>query len=276
MNLKWTQQALEGFTIGAGEDLGLNISADGDWLVLSSERFHADCQGWACLVRAPADLSAAEPILAGGAAVHPEGFFAIASGGDTVVYAGTDGPHALDLHIVRRQGGAWIAPQAITTSSSQDFNDFPAIHPDGTRVVFNCGPASFGDGGICEVGLDGSGFREVIMPDDVPTGMPGPAVGLQHPHYAPDGSVVFEGDWDGERIWRLPAGAAEPQIVSTDFTNDNSPCVLPSGRIPSLWLNRPENPDGFHELETMSADGQSHAMRVTGVDIDDWGLGCGQ
>jgi hypothetical protein len=267
--------ALDPFELAAGEDGAASLSADGEWLVISSERFHADCAGWACLVRVPADLSAAEPILAAGSAVHPEGFYAIGSAGAVVIYAGSDGPHDLDLFAVRYEGGSWSAPQILTAASNHAFHGFPAVDPNASRVVFNCGPESFGDTGLCEVGTDGSGFRELLLPSHVPPSMPGPAVALHHPHYAPDGSVVFEGDWDGERIWRLPARAAEPEILSEVFTNDNSPCVLPSGRVASLWLNRPENTEGVHELKIMAADGSSHDMRVTGIEIDDWGLGCG-
>ena len=267
--------ALDPFELSAGEDGAANLSADGEWLVLASERFHADCVGWGCLVRVPADLSGVEPILASGSVVHPEGFFAIASGGNLVLYGGTDGPHSLDLFAVRRVGTSWSAPVTLTSASSHAFHGFPAIHADGTRAVFNCGPVSFGESGICEVGTDGSGFREVLMPSHVPPGMPGPAVALHHPHYAPDDAIVFEGDWDGERIWRLSAGVSEPHIISQAFTNDNSPCVLPDGRIASLWLNRPGNPAGVHELKVMSADGEAFDMRVTGLELDDWGLGCG-
>ena len=267
---------LDSFETQAGEDGAANQSADGAWLIMSSERFHADCEGWGCLVRAPADLSAVEPVLGAGSVVHPDGFYAIASGGDLVAYASTDGPHEFDIYALRRSGAAWAAPELLTGESSHAFHDFPAISPDGSRVIFNCGPESFGDTGLCEVGSDGSGFREVLMPDHVPPGMPGPAVALHHPHYAPGGAIVFEGDWDGERIWRLAPAATEPEIISQVYTNDNSPCVLPSGRIASLWLERPENSDGVHELKIMAADGATHDMRVIGIDIDDWGLGCGQ
>ena len=55
-------------------------------------------------MRMPKDLSAVEPILASGSAIHPEGFFAIASGGDMVFYAGSDGPHDTDLFVLHRNG----------------------------------------------------------------------------------------------------------------------------------------------------------------------------
>lgn len=44
-------QALEGLSPlpSGGEDCCLNISPDGNWYVLQTERFDAECEGWACL-----------------------------------------------------------------------------------------------------------------------------------------------------------------------------------------------------------------------------------
>ena len=84
--------------------------------------------------------------------------------------------------------------------------------------------------------------------------------------------VVFEADWDGERVWRWgPAGFV--QVGAAD--NDNSPCALADGRIASLYLGRPGNTTGRHELKLMAADGRELAMLVIGRDIVDDGLGCG-
>lgn len=65
-----------------------------------------------------------------------------------------------------------------------------------------------------------------------------------------------------------------PVKISSNFTNDNSPCVLPDGNIVSLWLNRPGG-SGDHELKVMEQDGGSYFMLVTGADVADIGLGCG-
>ena len=113
----------------------------------------------------------------------------------------------------------------------------------------------------------------MLTPDDAPPGL-APGGALHHPAYAPEGSIVFEGDWDGERIWRLPADGGPPQRVG-DFGNDNSPCVLPDGRVVSLWLNRPENPSGVHEIKLMAPDGSEYEMLLEAVDVLDAGLSCG-
>jgi hypothetical protein len=110
-----------------------------------------------------------------------------------------------------------------------------------------------------------------------------------HAAYAPDGSIVFEGTWNGgaEQVWRVAPGG-DPELVNADknqehdfvYTDDNSPCVLPDGRVVSLWLGRTGSdssgkPSG-HELKVMGANGENAGMLVTGVDVVDIGIGCGQ
>ena len=163
----------------------------------------------------------------------------------------------------------------FTAASSFAWNDLASIHPDGTRVLFDCGPLpDAGEGcSICEVGIDGAGFRTVVTGVDAPGAVTrrGP---LHHAAYAPDGSVVFEADWDGERIWRK-AGTSVSNVSTSVVANDNSPCVLPDGRIVSLWLDRAENPGGSHEIKLMSALGTAPSMLLTGADVSDVGIGCG-
>jgi hypothetical protein len=95
---------------------------------------------------------------------------------------------------------------------------------------------------------------------------------LYHADYAP-GNGVFEADWGGERPWRLPAGSTGPGPLAPKQGNDNSPCVLASGEIISLWLNHPANPAGLHELKLLGPNGYS--MLVTGKDVSDISIGCG-
>jgi Tol biopolymer transport system component len=175
-----------------------------------------------------------------------------------------------------RIGGDWGAPVLLTGGSPYSYNDQPAISTDGSRVVFNCSDVPYGQEGtaICEVSTEGTGFRVVLTPAQGPGGTPQDAV--RHPDYGPDGSIIFEGDWNGtEQIWRMPPGATEPIRVSPQFSNDNSPCVLPDGRIASLWLNRPGGQD-FHEIKVMATDGSSYVMALASVDVADVGIGCGE
>jgi hypothetical protein len=266
-------EALDALAPRAGDEW-LNVSPDGAWLLLSTDRFDPDCAGWACLALVSADLSAAEVLRVGGAVIHG-GFGVAAPGGDLVVYESGEGAHSLDLAAVVRGGDGWTAPVFLTAESPYAWNSQPAISADGARLVFNCGdePYAAEDTAICEVAADGTGFRVVLSPDRMPSDV---ANALNRPAYAPDGSIVFESDWGGtERIWRLSPGQDEPYLVTDVFTNDNSPCVLPDGRIVSLWLNR-EGGQGYHELKVMSADGSDYDMLVVDIDLLDGVMGCGR
>ena len=259
-----------------GRDDNLNISPDGKWLVLDTERFDEDCNGWACLAVIKGDLSTGEVVRINGNEIHPDGFPAIASGGNLIVYENDGEVHESDLWAISRSSnaGAWTGPVLLTGSSSYQYNYQPAVNDTGTKVLFDCTNAPYSEAtNICEVGTDGTGFRVVLTPADSPAGLPDTGE-LHQPDYAPDGSIVFEADWDGVKIWRLPVGATTPVKVAPAFTNDNSPCVLPDGSIAGLWLNRPGG-SGDHELKVMKSDGSSYFMLVTGADVLNIGLGCG-
>jgi hypothetical protein len=266
-------QALDQLSPGKDDEL-LNISPDGDWLVLESGRFDDECRDWSCLAVVSADLSSGDAVRADGQVIHSEGFSAIASGGNLVIYGAGDSVHERDLWAVTRAGDSWGTPLLLTADSPYEFNYQPALSDDGSTVLFNCGPESFaGEGAaICEVSSSGADFRVVLTPADSPAGFPTSGA-LHQPDYAPDGTVVFEGDWGNEQIWRLPAGASEPVPVTNAFGNDNSPCVLPNGRIVSLWLNRPEG-SGDHEFKVMTPDGSSYFMVLPDLDVLDAGIGC--
>ncbi len=263
-------------TLAAGNDSWLNVSPDGAWLVMGTERFNPACVGWACLALVSGDLSAGSVISASGQVIHPDGFGAVASGGNLVVYPGSGGPHAQDLWAVTRGEGAWTAPELLTAGSPYTYNAQPALSASGDRVVFDCGDQPYADTGtaICEVGLRTADFRVVLTPADSPPGYATTGA-LHHPDYAPDGSIVFEGNWGVEQIWRLAAGGKTPALVTAQFANDNSPCVLPDGRIVSLWLDRPGNPGGNHELKVMAPSGANAAVLLPGQDVTDTGIGCG-
>jgi hypothetical protein len=256
----------------SGPDEWIGISPDGEWLLLGTERFHPECAGWPCMAVVPADLSAGEPVRIGGAVIHPEGFGAIASGGDLIVYPASGGPHTLDLWAITRQDDGWSEPLLLTNDSPYAFNHTATFAADGTRVIFDCGDQPYADLGtaLCEAASDGSGTRVVLTPDDAPPGMTAGGA-LHHPDYEADGGIVFQSTWSGA-VWRLPAGATVAEPVSSAFDVEIAPCALADGRIASLWLARPGN-EGFNELKVMTADGTAYAMLVTGVAIED--IGCG-
>ncbi len=261
--------------LSAGTDKSISISEDGAWLALITTRF--GCGSWECLAVVPADLSSGAKVVAGGD-VHPEAPAAIASGGQLIVYidAGQSG-HTRDLYVVRKSGGSWSGPTRITGGSGFLYNLMPRLSADATKVLFDCGDAPFTDHGlgICEVGVDGTGFRQILMPG---VGSWGATVRQLHSaDYAPGpgGGLVFEADRfeEGEGVWALPADSSTP-IRLGNFGNDNSPCVLGDGRIASLYLARPGG-SGVHEIKIMTADGQHYYMALTDVDVLDVGLSCG-
>jgi hypothetical protein len=142
--------------------------------------------------------------------------------------------------------------------------------------VFDCGADKYGapPTSICEVGTDGSGFHEVLGPANGPDQSSQHA--LHHADYTPQGDIVFEADWPSEQVWKLSRGSTSPVKISpADEGDDNSPCVLPDGRIVSLWLGRPGNTQNGHEIKAMNADGSGTVMLLTDVDVVDIGMGCG-
>ena len=271
-----------------GEEKFVNTSPNGEWLVIATSRF--GCKPNECLAVVNKNMCAAQVVRVAGEAldVNGEGA-AVSNDGATIVFPAQGGPHKRDLFVTHRKGNDYTAPKVLTASSPLQFHQQPAISDDGRRVVFDCGPKPTAETGssICEVNLDGTGFHVVVSPDSGPWGNDGAP---HHPDYSPDGRIVFESTWDGdaEQVWDLPSDAdsstkpqsnEEVQKPGTDrvcagrsFTNDNSPCVLPDGRMVSLWLGR--HGSGGHELKIMSADCRETNMLLTDVDIEDVGLGC--
>jgi hypothetical protein len=262
--------------ISAGKDNGASLGVDGAWIALDTTR--AGCAGGDCLALASSSGSQLSLVRTGGMETQVHARPAVGPGGTTVVYPVSTSQLRSDLFASRNVGGVWSAPQILTASSAYPSHHDVAFSFDGAKVVFDCAPSDYQapGGAICEASVDGSAFRKVIGSADLPGATA--ANEVHHPAYAPDGSVVFEADWNGsEEIWRLPAGGNTPTRISpVDETDDNSPCVLPDGRIVSLWLGRAGNPTNLHELKVMNADGTGTAMLVTGVDIVDVGTSCGR
>jgi hypothetical protein len=264
-------QALD--ALSPGTDGGVNLSPDGEWLSVVTTRF--GCQSVACMVVIDVGLNQPDVLqTAGGQRVIGEAAAAVGSGGDVVVFSAAGSAHERDLFVTRRTGAFWSEPVDITGASTFSYNTAPAIAEDGGAVLFDCGPLPYGVNGthVCEVGIDGSALRVVVDPTNSPNGESGNRA--HSADYAPDGSIVFEAEWGSERIWRLAPGASVPTVIGA-FGNDNTPCVLPDGRVASLWLNAESNPSGFHELKLMAADGADPVMLVQGVDVLDTTVGCG-
>jgi hypothetical protein len=257
---------------GRALDEWLNVSPNGRWLLTSTERF--GCGGWACLARVGASLRGGGAIRGPAGVLHADGFGAISSDGRTIVYPQGGATHTRDVWMTHLAAGRWSSPRAITTHSPYQHNAQPAISADRGRVLFDCGPGLAGDPGtaVCEVPVAGGSVSVVVAPSAGPGGTDHNEV--HHPAFAPGGDIVFEADWRGEQIWRLPHGATRPVLVSR-VHDDNSPCVVPDGRIMSLYLDRPGNSAGVHEIRVAAGCGANGSEILTGRDVLDIGIGCG-
>ncbi len=273
--------------IGPGLDGFVNVSADGQWLLVQTTRF--GCGVDMCTAVVDRAACSAQVMVSGTDAVHPEAASAIGARGEIVVFPAGGAHHPVDLFAVKRTTDGWSAPVNLTALSPGRYNKQPSLSMDGKRVLFDCGsdPGAGLGTSVCEVGTDGKNLR-VVVGAIADTGLKG---ANHHASYAPDGSIVFEGTWNGgaEQIWHVQEGKV-PHLVNVDvdpgdetrprYSDDNSPCVLPDGRIVSLWLGRRESDkvqkDSGHELKLMNADGSGSEMLLTGVDVVDIGIGCGQ
>ena len=269
--------------LGAGQDGFITTSSDGEWMLVQTSRF--GCGEEMCMVLVNRTVCEAQAVIADGLVIRPQSTAALASGGRTIVFPSSEGPHESDLYAVTKVGDAWSAPVLLTQASRSPYNAQPSISADGLHVIFDCGRESgSGEGtSICEVGIDGTGLIERVPSKAGPGGRSA----NHHASYAPDGSIVFEATWNAgaEQVWRASPGKA-PELVNGDivdtnptvyrFTDDNSPCVLPDGRVLSLWLGRPAAPGKTvgHELKSMDDHGGSARMVLGNVDVADIGMSC--
>lgn len=259
--------------VSPGTDEKMGLSRNASWAVVDATRF--GCDAFACLARIRMDGLGGEKIAAGGMDQHVYTTRPAISDDGTVVVFTQLGPNGagVDLVVTRRTGTTWSAPTVLTTGSPRAFHRFPVLSGDGTAAYCDCGLDSDDarNNSICRVPTEGSGVTVLAAPADIPGG-----VNLHHPWPLQDGTVLFEGEGDGgEALWRLAPGGT-PQRISTAYSNDNTPCVLPDGYVASLWLERPGNVLGIHELKLMDPTGADLIMVVAGVDITDLGLFCGR
>lgn len=277
--------------LGPGTDHYINTSPNGEWLLVQTTRFGCP-KDMECLTVVSKNLCAAQTVLTGGLppTVDGEGA-AIADDGSFIVFPASGGPHVRDLWIARREGAYFGKAALLTKDSEALFNQQPALSNDGTRVLFDCGgqPGPERGTSICEVKTDGTDLRVVVAANQGP--IDGEPAALHHADYMPDGTIAFEGSWNrgAEQIWHLPPIEPEgdttpqsndnerrrrPALVSNQqrLTDDNSPCVLPDGRIVSLWMGRAKAHG--HELKIMNPDGTGIEMLLENIDVADIGIGC--
>ena len=154
-------------------------------------------------------------------------------------------------------GGAWSAPQLLTSDSPCFWHLWPALAHDVSRLSFVCIPESDDD-------LYGYGDTEIGEIRNLAEGPPyeflirttgGEAFGK--PTYEADYAIVFANGATDTLDRLLPAGAPTP-IAGTAQAHD--PCVLPDARIAVRWrLLTGGNGD---ELAFLTADGAQVGDRV--------------
>ncbi len=260
--------------LSEGGEQWMASSPNGEWLLMETNRFDAQCEDWNCLAVVKSDLSTGGVIKIGNERLHGDDYGAIASSGTLVVFPFEGGPNSRDLFAIRQTGSTWSEQALLTGASTFPFNMQPSINADGSKVVFDCGYDLYNgpSTSICEVDTDGSNFHVVWAPARGAVGEKGSQdSALHHPSYFSDGSIVFSADWDGERLWRY-SGSGLPELISAQFNNDNSPCVLPNDCIVSLWPER----DGASssELKVMDGAGGNFAMVRTEIEVTNTGISC--
>lgn len=235
-----------------GKDYGpVTVSHDGNWYAFTSERFDADAQGWAALTMINSDFINFEVIHdSTGQVIHSESIAYVLSGGNAIVFVAGFGNHNLDVFVIHKNGSNWGMPKNLTAGSTYDYNYCPYVSSDGSKVLFDASNSSFPSTAIGEINIDGTGLGFPITASSMPGG-----IAAHSPCYGIDGSIIYEGDASGERIWWLPDGSLTTFIVNASYGNDNSPVTLPDGRIASLWL-----PGNWHEIKIMNADGTNGYM----------------
>ena len=260
------------------EDLFLNASPDGKWLLVETDRFDPDCEGWPCLVLfAEGSTTVEVPKINPGSwdVIHPDdGISALSGDASLIVYSDqAEPPKTTDLFLVRKMDEGWEVRLNLTNRSPFLRNINPDLAPDESSMVFQCGDTGWELHSICEVRIDGSGFRVVVSPDSRPSDFPAD-VTLHNPSYAPDGSIVFAGNWETDRIWRLPADGSELLPIRDDHW---WPCVLPDGRIAAVfedWSVSDTTPD--YRIDVISPGGSGLFTATVLKEVTDFSdaIGC--
>jgi polygalacturonase len=132
----------------------------------------------------------------------------------------------------------------------------PQVHYDGRKILF-----SYRRGGehahhLCEIGVDGKGFRQLTdgPDDDI------------EPTYLPDGGIMFCSGrcrryvpcWRTRVaiLYRCEGDGSGVRAIASNAEQENTPWVLPDGRVLYMrWEYVDRNQLSFHHLWTVNPDG---------------------
>jgi len=132
----------------------------------------------------------------------------------------------------------------------------PQVHYDGQKVLFSYRPGGTGVYHLYEINIDGTGLTQLTSgPDDD-----------IEPAYLPDGGIVFGSSrcrrfvncWYSRvaTLYRCEADGSNIRMLSSNNDHDNTPWVLPDGRILYMrWEYVDRSQVHFHHLWTVNPDG---------------------
>ncbi len=237
------------------------LSRNGSWLVASTDD--------GCLAVSTGDFTSLEKVTASGSCVAQYADTVDVSGDGTLIVFNASGTHERDLYAVHRTGpGDWGQPVDLTGTGPYAVNKLPRLSDDAATVVYDCSDGEESDEGtsICTVGTSGGDVRTVLKQPL------GDWTAFHSAAYRPDGGLVFECHHPGEElVCALPPGAHEPvRVTASGTSNDNSPCVLPDGRIASLLDT------GTHVLRVVGPTGGDPVTVYDTQDVLDAGISCGR
>ena len=142
----------------------------------------------------------------------------------------------------------------------------PRVHYDGEKILFAYRPGGTHHYHLCEINVDGSGFRQLTSGDcdDV------------DPAYLPDGGIVFASSRcnrfvacnrvPAAIIYRMDADGGNIQCLSANTISEDRPTVLPDGRIVyTRWDYTDRDPEKFRDLWVMNPDGTGQMVLFGGV-----------
>jgi hypothetical protein len=137
----------------------------------------------------------------------------------------------------------------------------PEVHYDAGKILFSHRPSGTDHYHLYEINVDGSGLRQITSGefDDY------------EPAYLPDGGIVFVSTrcrcwvncWMTQVgvLYRCDADGGGLRRISHNAEHDNTPAVLPDGRILyTRWEYVDRSQVEFHHLWTINPDGTGQAV----------------
>ncbi len=137
----------------------------------------------------------------------------------------------------------------------------PQLHYDGKKILFSYRPGDRATYHLYEINIDGSNLTQLTFgqDDDI------------EPTYLPNGDIIFGSSrcrrfvncWFSRvaTLYRCKGDGSEIRMISSNNDHDNTPWVLPDGRILYMrWEYVDRSQVHFHHLWTCNPDGTSQMV----------------